>query len=125
MMSQNRTNHTQSDTAEEPLFIQLVAPAFRRAQQLQRQFERKNDHDVAGHQSLLDEIEQAEHNVWQAIALATVDINPGLITEVTKAAPLPLSKDDKQWIAKCLQTASLPLIEEGSFTPIRFLQGRL
>lgn len=124
-MSQNRTNHTQSGTAEEPLFSQLVAPAFRRAQQLQRQFERKNDQDVAALQRLLDEIEQAEHNVWQAIALATVDINPGLITEVTKASPLPLSKDDKQWIAKCLKTASLPLIEEGSFTPIRFLQGRL
>lgn len=110
--------------SEESLFVQLVAPAFRRALQLQRQFERKNDMDVTSHQALLSEIEVAEHNVWQAIALATVDINPTLIADVTAAAPLSLSKEAKEWIAKCLEDANLPLLEEGDFTPIRFLQGR-
>ena len=121
-MSQKNNHHL--SPAEESLFHQLVAPAFRRAMQLQRQFERKNDLDVTAHQTLLAEIESAEHNVWQAIALATADINPSLITEVTAAAPIALTKSTKLWIAKCLEDGSLPLLEEGDFTPIRFLQGR-
>ena len=109
---------------ETPLFIQLVAPAFRRAGQLQRQFERLKTHDVIEHQDLLKEMEQAEHNVWQAIALATADINPSLISDVARAAPLPLSNVDKQWIEKCLNESSLPLMDEGDFEPIRFLKDR-
>ncbi len=109
---------------EAPLFIQLVAPAFRRAGQLQRQFERLKTHDVIEHQDLLKEMEQAEHNVWQAIALATADINPSLISDVARAAPLPLSNVDKQWIEKCLNESSLPLMDEGDFEPIRFLKDR-
>ena len=119
------SSNRQTRLSEESLFVQLVAPAFRRALQLQRQFERKDDLDVAAHQALLTEIETAEHNVWQAIALATADINPSLITEVTAASPLALTSEAKQWIAKCLEDTSLPLIEEGDFNPIRFLRGRL
>ena len=121
----SESSNRQTRLSEESLFVQLVAPAFRRALQLQRQFERKDDLDVAAHQALLTEIETAEHNVWQAIALATADINPSLITEVTAASPLALTSEAKQWIAKCLEDTSLPLIEEGDFTPIRFLRGRL
>lgn len=112
------------DTNEESLFTQLVAPAFRRATQLQRQFERLKTCDVLDHQELLSEMEQAEHNVWQAIALATADINPSLITDVARAAPISLSSKDKSWIEKCLNESSLPLMDEGDFEPIRFLRDR-
>lgn len=128
-MSQGR-NHLAGDgsqapsSTEESLFIQLVAPAFRRASQLQRQFERLKNHDVLDHQEILSEMEQAEHNVWQAIALATADINPSLISDVAKAAPISLSQKDKIWIEKCLAEFSLPLMDEGDFEPIRFLRDR-
>lgn len=120
VQSSNQTDHSQ----EESLFIQLVAPAFKRASQLQRQFERLKNHDVLDHQALLSEMEHAEHNVWQAIALATVDINPSMISDVTKAAPISLSGADKKWIEKCLKESSLPLMDEGDLQPIRFLQDR-
>jgi hypothetical protein len=127
--NKNRVLHTATQSKgeafeEESLFMQLVAPAFRRACQLQRQFERLKSHDVLDHQKLLSEMEQAEHNVWQAIALATADINPSLISDVAKAAPLPLSGEDKKWIEKCLNESSLPLMDEGDFQPIRLLRDR-
>lgn len=109
---------------EESLFVQLVTPAFRRATQLQRQFERLKTCDVHHHQEILSEMEQAEHNVWQAIALATADINPSLISDVARAAPISLSAKDIQWIEKCLNESSLPLMDEGDFQPIRFLRDR-
>lgn len=109
---------------EPSLFDELVAPAFRRACQLQRQFERLKNHDVLDHQALLAEIERAEHNVWQAIALATVDINPGLLNDLAGESPKPLSTADRHWIEKCLNERSLPLMEEGNFEPIRFLKDR-
>lgn len=109
---------------EESLFMQLVAPAFRRARSLQRQFERLKNHDVYDHQALLEEMEHAEHNVWQAIALGTADINPSLITDVAKAAPIALTPKDKTWIERCLNESSLPLMDEGNFQPIRFLKDR-
>ena len=123
-MTQLRDSSDKPFDDNAPLFIQLVAPAFRRATQLQRQFERLKTHDVIEHQVLLREVEQAEHNVWQAIALATADINPSLISDVANAAPISLSSEDKKWIKKCLDEYSLPLMDEGKFEPIRFLRDR-
>ena len=104
--------------------MQLVAPAFRRARTLHRQFERLKNHDVSDHQALLEEMEHAEHNVWQAIALGTADINPSLISDVAQAAPVALTASDKKWIEQCLAESSLPLMDEGNFQPIRFLRNR-
>lgn len=123
-MTQSSSQRSDNKLTDESLFRQLVAPALLRANQLQRQFERLNSHDVSEHQQLLQDIEQAEHNVWQAIALATADINPSLISEVSAASPMSLKPKDKVWMEKCLAESSLPLLEEGDFTPIRFLQDR-
>lgn len=123
-MIQSSSQRSDNKLTDESLFRQLVAPALLRANQLQRQFERLNSHDVSEHQQLLQDIEQAEHNVWQAIALATADINPSLISEVSAASPMSLKPKDKAWMEKCLAESSLPLLEEGGFTPIRFLQDR-
>jgi len=105
----------------ESLFQELVAPALKKATQLQRQFERLESHDVTEHQHLLNEIEQADHQVWQAIALATADLNPSLIKDVSRAQPMPLTSSDCAWITRCLAESRLPLIDEGEFAPIRFL----
>ncbi len=107
-----------------PLFYELVEPHFQRSRRLHWQFERLASHDVSEHQRLLQEIEQAEHNVWQAIALATVDINPEMISVVSKKAPMSLSEPDKKWISQCLQEGKMPLMDDDQTTPIRFMESR-
>ena len=114
-------SHSEDNTS---LFVDVVKPAFKKASSLHAQFERLKNNDVLEHQDLLQEIEDADQKVWQAIALSTADINPELITQVIEHNPIPLSSSDKLWILKCLQEGSIPLIEEGSFEPIRFLLNR-
>lgn len=113
-----------SSNSNTPLFTELVEPAFSKVLRLHAQFDRLKSHDIVEHQTLLDEIKKAEQGVWAAIALSTSDINTSLIPLISKESPKSLSRKDKDWISMCLRENKMPLMDEDTTTPIRFLEAR-
>lgn len=103
------------------LFYELVHPIIKKLRGLQFQFDRLHLGDVEQHAEMLKDIALTEHSVWVAIALATVDLNPELKDKVERNKPCSLSTAAKSWITYCLDNNLIPLIDDETMSPIRFL----
>lgn len=119
--AKDKVNSNQNTNDNAPLFVELVAPIYKKLRGLQHQFERLSVGDVEKHTELLREITLTEHSVWVAIALSTVDINPALKSYVEANRPCSVTSAVKSWIEYCLAHNLVPLMDDDSLSPIRFL----
>lgn len=112
----------QQDSSDTTLFFDLVGPVYKKLRNIQWHFERLSIDDVEQHVAMLQDIHLTEHSVWVAIALATVELNPELVEMVERNKPCSVSSADRSWIEYCLEHSLIPLMDEGSLNPIRFVQ---